>query len=84
MSEIKSEFREKLKEFKDEYEAERKGLNIFRALHKEHDEKYLHSRFISYLLSPTSQHGMGNLYLKLFIDTLSEKYPDLGDFKIDN
>lgn len=84
MSEIKSEFWEKLKEFKDEYEAERKGVNIFRALHKEHDEKYLHSRFISYLLSPTSKHGMGDLYLKLFIETLSEKYPDLGNFKIDN
>jgi len=84
MTEIKSDFRKKLEAIKEEYEAERKGLNIFRALHKEHDEKYLHSRFISYLLSPTSQHGMGNLYLKLFIDTLSEKYPDIWKFKIDN
>ena len=84
MSEVKSELRTKLEEFKKEYEAERKGFNIFRALHKEHDEKHLHSRFISYLLSPTSKHGMGNLYLKLFIDTLSEKYPDIWKFKIDN
>jgi len=84
MTEIKSEFRTKLEEFKKEYEAERKGFNIFRALHKEHDEKYLHSRFISYLLSPTSKHGMGDLYLKLFIETLSTEYLDLCKFNIDN
>lgn len=84
MTEIKSEFRTKLEEFKNEYEAERKGFNIFKALHKEHDEKYLHSRFISYLLSPASTHGMGNLFLKLFIDRVSEAYPDLLNFKIDN
>lgn len=77
MTEIKSEFRTKLEEFKKEYEAERKGFNIFRALHKEHDEKYLHSRFISYLLSPASTHGMENKFLKLFIDRVSEAYPDL-------
>lgn len=79
-----SDFKAQLEKIQTEYEAERKGFNIFRALHKEHDEKYLHSRFISYLLSPTSKHGMGDLYLKLFIETLSEKYPDLRNFKIDN
>ena len=77
MSEIKSEFSKKLEAFKKEYEAVHKGFNIFRALHKEHDEKHLHSRFISYLLSPTSRHGMGNKFLKLFIDKLSNTYPNL-------
>lgn len=84
MTEIKSEFRTKLEAIKKEYEAERKGLNIFRALHKEHDEKYLHSRFISYLLSPTSTHGMGNKFLEAFIDIISVKNPNFRKFKIDN
>ncbi len=42
-------------------------FNIITALHKERDEVYLHSRIISYLLSPTSGHGMSNKYLELFV-----------------
>ncbi|MBP1644632.1 MAG: hypothetical protein H6Q16_207 [Bacteroidetes bacterium] len=84
MSEIKSDFRIELEKIKEEYEAERKRFNIFRALHKEHDEKNLHSRFISYLLSPTSKHGMGNLFLKLFIERLLKNFPNIENFNIDN
>jgi len=84
MEENKSKFRTKLEEFNREYETERTGFNIFRALHKEHNEKYLHSRFISNLLSSTSKHGKGNEFLKLFIERLSKTYPDLKKFNIDN
>jgi len=50
-------------------EAENK-FNIFTALHNERDEKRLHSRFIAYLLSPQSKHGMGSEFLKLFVNNL--------------
>lgn len=46
---------------------ERDKFNIITALHKERDEENLHSRFISYVLSPSSGHSMSDVYLKLFI-----------------
>lgn len=63
------EFFKKISEVKAKYDRERHKdrFNIITALHKERDEKNLHSRFISYLLSPTSGHDMGAVYLKLFI-----------------
>lgn len=42
-------------------------FNVITALHKERDEVNLHSRIISYLLSPASGHGMGKIYLELFV-----------------
>ena len=42
-------------------------FNIFSALHKEHDEVNLHSRFISYLLASDSGHGMGNVFCKILV-----------------
>jgi len=45
-------------------------FNIFSALHKKTDEVRLHSRFISYLLSADSNHGMGDTYLKLFTNNI--------------
>lgn len=45
----------KIKKQYQEEEDKKDKLNIFRALHKAHDEKYLHSRFIAYLLSPASK-----------------------------
>ncbi|MDL2228524.1 PD-(D/E)XK nuclease family protein [Odoribacter sp. OttesenSCG-928-L07] len=50
----------------EEYpETEDMKMNIFRILHKEHDERRLHSRFISYLLSPNNSHN-NKQFLELF------------------
>ena len=59
-------------------------FNIFNVLCRNNNEKYLHSRFISNLLSPTSRHGMGYTFFNLFIDVLSKEYPNLKEFKIKN
>lgn len=68
MEKIKRLF-ENINGLKAKYDIDRNKdrFNIITALHKERDEKNLHSRFISYLLSPTSGHDMGAVYLKLFI-----------------
>lgn len=53
-----------------EYEIVKKReekFNIFSALHKEHDERRLHSRFISVLLQPKGKHGNGIKFLELFV-----------------
>lgn len=47
-----------------------KRLNIFSTLHKEHDEVYLHSRFISFLLSKDSGHSMQDIYAKIFVSEI--------------
>ncbi|MFA8437276.1 MAG: PD-(D/E)XK nuclease family protein [Marinifilaceae bacterium] len=46
-------------------------FNIFTILHKEHDERRLHSRFISALLQPRGTHGQGSLFLKNFISQIN-------------
>ncbi len=48
-------------------ERERKRFNVFTALYKDNEEVRLHSRFISYLLSPKSGHGMNDVFLEIFI-----------------
>ena len=59
------------------------GLNIFNALHKENDEVRLHSRFLSFLLSPASSHNKGNFFLNSFLKIIKreslqdEKYLDV-------
>lgn len=58
IGELKSDFDKK---------REKDRFNVITALHKEKDEVYLHSRMISYLLSPTSGHGMRDKYLQLFV-----------------
>ncbi len=60
---------ERIKETKINYDIERDKdrFNVFTALHKERDEVNLHSRTISYLLSPTSGHGMGTTFTKIFL-----------------
>jgi hypothetical protein len=83
MTELKTQLEEIQKEFKQEESRTKEEFNIFNALYNNRDEK-LHSRFISYLLSPESRHKMGNSYLKLFIERLSKTYPDLNKFNIDN
>ena len=69
ISELKSVFDKK---------RESNRFNVITALHKERDEVYLHSRMISYLLSPTSGHGMNDQYLQLFVREIlkldSEKF----------
>lgn len=60
---------EQISKLKNEYDKLRENnrFNVITALHKERDEVNLHSRIISYLLSPTSGHGMNGIYLKLFV-----------------
>lgn len=60
---------EQISSLKEKYDkiAEKKKFNIITALHKERDEVNLHSRIISYLLCPTSGHGMRDTYLKIFV-----------------
>lgn len=59
--------------------SDRETFNIFKALHHEKDEVRLHSRFISVLLSPNSNHKKNNLFLKLFIDEVN-----MEGFELDN
>ncbi|MFW5804618.1 MAG: PD-(D/E)XK nuclease family protein [bacterium] len=42
-------------------------FNIFSVLHKEHDERRLHSRFISVLLQPNGRHGNNKKFLDFFV-----------------
>lgn len=54
------------KEYKMLADREEK-FNIFTALHKSHDERRLHSRFISVLLQPKGSHGFDSQFLNLFL-----------------
>lgn len=60
-------------------EKNEESFNIFRALHKENDEVRLHSRFISVLLSPNSNHKKKTLFLEKFLETINIK-----DFNLDH
>lgn len=75
---------EKIKKEFEEESLKKNQFNIFSALHKETSEKQLHSRFISYLLSPVSKHGMGDTFLKAFIETISESYSHIKEYNIEN
>ena len=44
------------------------NFNIFRILRNESDEVHLHSRFIYELLNPNGSHGLGTVFIKLFIE----------------
>lgn len=80
-------FFKKVSELRDvsDKKLEKNRFNVITALHKERDEVYLHSRMISYLLSPTSGHGMKDQYLHLFIREVlkleSEKF-DLSKVEV--
>jgi len=58
-----------INELKVKYDKQRNKdrFNVFTALHKEYDEVNLHSRFISYLLSQESGHGMEGAFSQIFI-----------------
>jgi len=47
------------------------NFNIFSLLRKKGEEVKLHSRFIAELLDPKGSHGMGEIFLRLFIDCLN-------------
>lgn len=57
----------KVKENFETSEKNDKAFNIFRTLHKEHDEVRLHSRFLAFLLSPHGSHSKGDYFLKKFL-----------------
>lgn len=52
-------------------------FNIFSVLNIETDEERTHSRFIAELLNEKGSHGMGNVFMEMFLDNLS-----ITDFEI--
>ncbi|MES2589615.1 MAG: PD-(D/E)XK nuclease family protein [Bacteroidota bacterium] len=75
-----------LSELKSIYDEKRESdrFNIVSIFHNEREEK-LHSRVISYLLSPTSGHGMKQIYCDLFVKNvlkLDNTEFDLSNFKV--
>lgn len=61
-----------LKKKYDDISDAQERFNIFSVLHKENDERRLHSRFISALLSPCGSHGQKNLFLNAFLRKTSK------------
>ena len=47
--------------------------NLFKVIHMTSNETSVHSAFIADLLNPNGLHGMGDAFLKLFLDII-EKY----------
>lgn len=65
---------ENLKDFFEKQETKKEAFNIFKVLHDETDERRLHSRFISYLLSSNKE------FLQLFV----EKHLNINDFDLNS
>ncbi len=55
------------------------NFNIFSVMHRERDERRLHSRFIAFLLNPSGSHSKKNSFLKFFIELFSSF--DLSNFQ---
>lgn len=53
-------------------------FNIFNVMFKPHDEKYLHSRFIAFLLDPNGSHRQGTLFLEHFLQVIG-----IANFSLD-
>ena len=73
------------KQFEDYKEKPEETFNIFDCLTKHHLEE-LHSKFITYLLNPKAKHGLGDIFLKLFIELLNKQFRiadiiPIGDYK---
>ena len=49
------------------------NFNVFSILRSESDEVKLHSAFIGELLDPAGSHGMGNIFLDIFIDIIQKE-----------
>lgn len=52
---------------RQEYLLAENSFNIFRILKAGHEEVGLHSRFLFELLNPKGSHGMGDVFLQLFV-----------------
>lgn len=76
MRDFKAQLEEIQKEFKKEEHRTEKEFNIFNALYNKDNERF-HSRFISYLLSQESKHGMKSKFLEAFIDVLKHDNGDI-------
>jgi len=63
------------------YEQKEK-FNIFSVLHKDHDERRLHSRFIAALLNPEGTHKKGNIFLSLFLNVIDVELQDITKVKV--
>lgn len=74
-----------LKEYFEKQLSKKKEIkfNIFSALHDIKEERRLHSRFIAYLLSRNSNHGMGNEFLKLFVKSVLKIEFDCENCKVE-
>ncbi|MES2426913.1 MAG: PD-(D/E)XK nuclease family protein [Bacteroidota bacterium] len=57
-------------DFKYQKSRQQNSFNIFTLLAKKFDEVHLHSKFIHELLNPKGSHGVGTVFLKLFLDRL--------------
>jgi PD-(D/E)XK nuclease superfamily len=57
-------------------------FNIFSILHKENEEKRLHSRFIAALLDPEGSHGMRYKFLYTFLELNGLNYEDFGNASV--
>ncbi|PQJ80515.1 PD-(D/E)XK nuclease family protein [Polaribacter porphyrae] len=78
----KDKFIKKLDDLADTYNYNSvEKFNIFKVLHKPTDERRLHSRFISNLLAPSSNHGKGVFFLEKFLDLLKERNKNI-DFDL--
>lgn len=71
----------------------KENFNIFSVLHKDNDERRLHSRFISSLLTTDGSHGKNRLFLDFFFSVVKastenfkniEVYPEEWDKKENN
>ncbi|MDR2836871.1 MAG: PD-(D/E)XK nuclease family protein [Bacteroidales bacterium] len=70
-------FLSKLSEIEDKYKKEKENkeqFNVFTALHNQFDERRLHSRFISYLLSLNLESG------KIFLEAFIKQIPQINNF----
>lgn len=54
-------------------------FNIFSVLHKDHDERRLHSRFLAALLNPEGSHKMNEKFLTIFLYTVGLPDIDLNN-----
>ena len=54
--------------------SQKEQFNVFTTLRKESDEVYLHSRFISSILDPEGNHGLGDKPLKDFLEIIDSKF----------
>ncbi len=57
-------------------------FNVFTTLRKESDEVYLHSRFISSILDPKGNHGLGNIPLNFFLKEIGNKFHITGETEV--